>query len=321
ERYAGHFGPEWVVTREAEGHTQVRLRTFDEYRNLLAEEGEFLLIRSEEITERYEGRPIHVNATNIRDFIPPQGGNSVLEVMQNNVDAVLEQRKRTGQDMFPHLNHPNYEYAISLADFIALEGDRFFEVYNGHPLVNNHGDHDHPGTETMWDFALSHRLVDGRGVLYGLATDDAHKYHESSPKHANPGRGWVMVRAESLETDAIIAALEAGDFYASSGVTLSDVQVSEDSIWIEIQPDSGVTYTTQFVGTSRDFDPSNITASTRIGRVLSEVEGTTASYRFRGDELYVRARIISSRAKKNGLTPDEREMAWVQPVPRVTPEN
>ena len=32
-----------------------------------------------------------------------------------------------------------------------------------------------------------------------------------------------MVRAPELKADKIITALEAGDFYASSGVTLADV--------------------------------------------------------------------------------------------------
>jgi hypothetical protein len=46
------------------------------------------------------------------------------------------------------------------------------------------------------------------------------------------------------------------------------------------------------------------------------VQGNQAAYRFRGDELYVRARIISSKAKVNAVDVDEREMAWTQPVIR-----
>jgi hypothetical protein len=34
----------------------------------------------------------------------------------------------------------------------------------------------------------------------------------------------------------------------------------------------------------------------------------------RGDELYVRARVASSRRKANGYLPNEMEMAWTQPV-------
>jgi hypothetical protein len=51
-----------------------------------------------------------------------------------------------------------------------------------------------------------------------------------------------------------------------------------------------------------------------VGAVLAEVTGTTATYRFRGDELYVRARVVSSKAKVNGSLPRETETAWTQPV-------
>jgi hypothetical protein len=37
----------------------------------------------------------------------------------------------------------------------------------------------------------------------------------------------------------------------------------------------------------------------------------------KGDELYVRAKVISSKPKANGVRSDEVESAWVQP--QVTP--
>jgi hypothetical protein len=44
------------------------------------------------------------------------------------------------------------------------------------------------------------------------------------------------------------------------------------------------------------------------------VKGATASYTLRGDEIYVRARVISSKAKVNGSVANEFETAWTQPV-------
>ncbi|MEQ1852644.1 MAG: hypothetical protein ABMA01_13770 [Chthoniobacteraceae bacterium] len=40
----------------------------------------------------------------------------------------------------------------------------------------------------------------------------------------------------------------------------------------------------------------------------------SASYPFKGDELYVRARINSSKPKAEAPAPDETEQAWTQPV-------
>lgn len=54
--------------------------------------------------------------------------------------------------------------------------------------------------------------------------------------------------------------------------------------------------------------------SAEIGQVFEQVEGTSASYTFEGDEIYVRAKVISSKLKRNPFARGEREKAWVQPV-------
>ena len=177
-RYLERFGEDWVEERDEGGKHEVRLKTLAEYRSLFEEPGSFLLIQSEEITDGFEGRPVHVNATNLRELIEPRGGTSVGDVMQQNVDAVLEQRERTGQAMFPHVNHPNFGWAMKVEDLIALRGEKFFEVYNGHPAVHNEGDADRPSTERMWDILLAERLSDGEEIMYGIAVDDAHEYDE-----------------------------------------------------------------------------------------------------------------------------------------------
>ncbi len=326
EVYRGRFGEDWVEQREDSGRVMVRLKTLEEYRTLFEEAGRFLIIPAEEITTRFEAKPIHVNATNIVEVIEPRGGGSVREVMQNNVDAVLEQRERTGQAMFPHINHPNYGWAVTAEDLMALEGEKFFEVYNGHPAVNNDGDDLRPSTERMWDIVLAERLSRGQDVMYGIATDDAHNYHEFDDNHANPGRGWVMVRAERLLAEAIVTAMEAGDFYGSSGVVLDDVAHADGRVRLRIRPEEGVTYTTQFIGTRVGYPaPMEIDSvvdgasvakrySDEIGAILAEVPGTSPSYVMTGDELYVRAKVISSKLKENPYRPGETEVAWVQPV-------
>ncbi|MDX1383607.1 MAG: hypothetical protein R3190_08190, partial [Thermoanaerobaculia bacterium] len=73
-RYLARFGEEWVETDTTAGQTAVRLKTLDEYRQLLEEPGVFLVIQAEEITENFGDRPVHVNATNLEELIPPQGG-------------------------------------------------------------------------------------------------------------------------------------------------------------------------------------------------------------------------------------------------------
>src|SRR5262249_14831126 len=103
-KYLARFGPKWVETRDTSGDNEVRLKMLSELRGQCEEPECFLMIQSEEITGRYRTAPIHINATNIREKIEPQEGKSVVEVMQKTVNAVLEQRQRTGVPMFPHIN-------------------------------------------------------------------------------------------------------------------------------------------------------------------------------------------------------------------------
>jgi hypothetical protein len=51
-----------------------------------------------------------------------------------------------------------------------------------------------------------------------------------------------------------------------------------------------------------------------VGMLLSEVAGTNASYTLRGDEIYVRAKIVSSRLKGSPSVAGEYESAWTQPL-------
>ncbi len=289
----------------------MRLKTLAELRARYEKPGEFLMIQGEEITDSYERAPVHVNGLHLREVIPPQGGDSVRDTMQRNIDAVAAQSEKFGQPMLAHVNHPNFGWAMTVEDVASIRGENFFEVYNGHPSVRNAGDSAHPSMEQMWDLALVHRLRQtDLGVLYGVATDDAHNYHEHRVGRANPGRGWVVVRATALEATAIIEAMERGDFYASSGVMLTDVQVDEASYRIDIEREPGLVYTTQFIGTRRG------AGGAPIGEVFFETTADPAVYRFEGDELYVRAKVTSSRLHPNPYAAGDHEVAWAQPVLR-----
>ncbi|MGV3773309.1 MAG: PHP domain-containing protein [Verrucomicrobiales bacterium] len=319
KNYKDRFGKD-VVTREQEGQTQVRLKTLEEFQPLFEKPGKFLLIPSEEISAHHEKLPIHINATNLRELIEPRTGKSVYEVMQNNIDAILAQRQRTGQAILPHLNHPNFHYAVTAEDLMRVKGENFFEVYNGHPHVNNYGDTNHLGTEEMWDLMLASRLtVLKMEPIYGIAVDDSHHYHEFSPSKSNSGRGWIMVRSKKLDAESLIHAMEAGDFYASSGVKLKDVIRKKDQLTVRVDADKGVDYTIRFIGTYQDIlipgeKGQLMVDKTKTGQVLLEEKGTTATYKFKGNELYVRAVVTSSRPMPNAVVAGEMEKAWVQPL-------
>ena len=321
----------WIEIRDGDdGAAEIRLKTFDEVFNLLAVPQKFLLIQGEEVSDRFDRLPVHLCVTNTSTLLTPLGGDSITQVMQRNVDAALSHRARTGESALIHLNHPNFNYAITAEQLMQVVGEKFFEVYNGHPAVKNEGDEQHASTDRMWDIINTWRLSRlDLPVMYGLATDDCHSYHSStSIKDSQPGRGWVMVLSQTLTPDALVQSLEAGLFYSSSGVTLESVTKDEDKLSVVINAEPDVTYTTDFIGTRHGFDdtskpvsddPENADKMTRtyssdVGKVLKSVTGSTAAYEFSGDEIYVRALVTSSRAHPNPAEPGEMERAWVQPM-------
>lgn len=304
DKYLGKYGEGWVTYKRDTGRVQVRLKTYEEYKPLF-EDDSFLIIQAEEITDNFNGKPIHMNATNVKTLIPPQGGESVSDVMQRNVDAVLKQREETGVPMFPHINHPNFHFAITAGDIINIKGERFFEVYNGHPQVYNYGDSTRAGTEHMWDEINMAYYQRNQPFLYGLATDDSHNYHMLGDDYSNAGRGWVMVHTDSLNAGSLIRAMEAGDFYSTTGVILDEVAVRERSIHIDVKEEEGVRYEIQFIGaTGQDTNTS----------ILKRESGSKATFELNDSYVFVRAKIISDKIKKNPFMEGDYEMAWTQPV-------
>lgn len=325
-KYLSRFGEQWVEQRVVDCNSQVRLKPLNEFRCLFEEPGRFLLIEAEEITGKGK---IHVNAVNLSRPIQPQAGSSTAEVLQNDINAVIAQRQETGRAMSAFINHPNWHWMITAEDIMQLKDAKFFEIYNGHPGVRNYGDPCHAGTERMWDIILTKRLTELHlPVMYGIATDDAHRYHIFDPNKANPGRGWVVVKTTHLSPESVIKAMEDGDFYASTGVVLKDINFDGKTVKIVIEPEKGVSYTTQFIGTLKGYDPAGRPVtdangieihttriySSDIGKVLAQTQGNTAGYTLSGNEIYIRAKVISTKQKLNPFAAGDVEVAWIQPV-------
>jgi hypothetical protein len=93
-----------------------------------------------------------------------------------------------------------------------------------------------------------------------------------------------------LESRALVEALDRGEFYSSTGVELAAVEATSTAVRVAVKAPGGSQYRIQFIG--------------RGGRLLSEVADSAATYAIKGDEGYVRAKVIES----NGA------VAWTQPL-------
>lgn len=297
------FGDE-VVTREKDGKKELRLSTLEE---LAAKYEGLFLLPGEEVTAHWNGErkhPVHINALGIEDVIPPRGGDSVVDLMNSAIAAINAHGEERGVRVLAHINHPNFDWGITWQQLAQLKGERFFEVYNGHRSVRNNGDEKREGTERMWDLANVLRLTELQlPLLYGVATDDAHNYfgNATSP----PGRGWIQVKATECTSDALLLAMQQGEFYASSGVTLEEVLPGFDEYKVVIDAEDGVTYTTRFLGAKKDGELT----------VFHETTENPAVYKVDFGELFVRAVVTSSEDHKNPYQEGDKQQAWTQPMP------
>ncbi len=242
--------------------------------------GGMVMIPGEEVTDRLPKRPLHVNALGVEKVIAPQHGTTAVEVLQRNIDAVRE------AGGLPLVNHPNFGWAFGADELLQLERFSLLEIASGHPFVNMLGP---PSVESMWD-----RLLTAGKRIYGVAVDDSH--HLKPPKNpleldvVPPGRAWIVVRAEERTPKAILDAIARGEFYASNGVEIAEYEVSAKSMSVKVREKNFAHYRVQFIGAN--------------GRVLQESVGSSATYAFRGNEPYVRAKVMDSNGKS----------AWLQPT-------
>jgi hypothetical protein len=182
------------------------------------------------------------------------------------------------------INHPQWLWGMTpelLVD-LAQRGMSLIEVANVAFSRWNAGDALHPSTEALWDAALA------RGaMLWGTASDDAHDY-EGRGKYP-PGGGWVMVHARR-DPRAILDALAAGRFYASTGVVLARADVEGDELVVAVDPAAQGSYAIDFI---------------ENGRRIDSIRGRAA-----------RRRVPAAGYIRALVTRDDGKRAWVQPARR-----
>jgi hypothetical protein len=106
--------------------------------------------------------------------------------------------------------HPAW-YGVTEADIRSLGAIQAVEIYNGTAI-------DHNDKADSW-YVLD--LLLRRGARYtACATDDAH----FNPDREDRRRGWVQVKCERLDPEALLDALKAGAYYSSTGPEIHDIR-------------------------------------------------------------------------------------------------
>ncbi len=191
------------------------------------------------------------------------------------------------------INHPNFAFSASrsVVRNVLLNGPVLLEIANQSGDVSNEGDASHPSTEALWD-----ALWTAGFQVWGTATDDAHDYDDAAKRQAAGhrvyvgNRGWVMVHARRSPAE-IEAAVARGDFYSSTGVTLSTVEVAASQLHVAVDPSATGQFTIEFIGNG--------------GRRLASARGHEAWFTLGLPGItYVRAVVTDAAGHQ----------AWTQPV-------
>jgi hypothetical protein len=140
---------------------------------------------------------------------------------------------------------------------------------------------------------------------------------------APPGGAWIMVRAPRLSREHLLAALEAGDFYASTGVYLKDIGFRDGGYSIEVDMERTRSETKwPWIEDAAPIiwsDDSHFVIEFfgRNGRLLHWThDHATASFRPDASDGYVRGRItyLSKLPSRTGADWARAYYAWTQPV-------
>ena len=342
DAYMQSFGKEADV-RQENGKTFVRLKTYAEMQRRFDEPGKFLLMPAVEITQVLNGINVHLNYLNLPEAIAfVKGGPlsktvkdeslSVSGLIRQNAADVAHLSAAMKRPTLLMLNHPQWVYwDIKPQNLIDNPEVRFFEICNGGSAFAPHPDATSVTCDRFWDAVNAFRSLKGQPLLLGVGSDDTHYYLNRTPEQ-RLGDAWVMVRSAALAPEALLAAMHAGDYYVSTGVTLDDVAfgAADRTLRVKVNAAPGVTYRIRFITTKRGFDQSVRTVespaekgrgartlpvySADLGKTAQLVEGAEASYRRAADDLYVRAKIESS--VPSGYTRyfhPEVKVAWTQP--------
>ncbi len=140
------------------------------------------------------------------DFRPVAGQESGPELAARAVAA----------GAFVAIAHPQWS-ALTLADARSISAAHAVEIYNHGCAV---------GADRADGAAIADLLLAEGRRLNLIATDDA---HFTEPDHFG---GWVMVKAEQNEPEALLAALKAGDFYSSQGPDLHDIELAGEEVHV-----------------------------------------------------------------------------------------
>ena len=178
----------------------------------------FMTIPGAELhTGRQEnGELWHILAVGLpEDFAPPEAPH--FKAVEGSESAADLAHRARDAGAFVAIAHPQWS-GLTLADARTVAAAHAVETYN-------HGCW--AGCDRPDGFAINDLLLSEGRRINLVATDDA---HFSEPDHFG---GWVMVKAEENDPEALMAALRSGLNYSTQGPEIRRIEVTQQTVEVE----------------------------------------------------------------------------------------
>ena len=191
------------------------------------------------------------------------------------VNEVLRLAKENG--FLSSFNHPQWSLQ-NYEDYRDYEGFTMMEIYNFSSDID--------GSFAYAAKDYDNMLRDGKR-LFVCATDDNHNRFPEGHPHCDSFGGFTFIKAKELTYEAVINALEKGDFYASMGPEIYELYVEDGKVHLTCSPAQRIIMTPK----GRNFE----CVSAREGEFVTE-----AVYELNDlqHEEYFRFEVIDGRGKR-----------------------
>jgi hypothetical protein len=156
------------------------------------------------------------------DFAPSNSPDFIARPDQESAPDLAARAVAAGA--FVAIAHPQWS-GLTLADARKITAAHAVEIYN-HGCAT--------GCDRPDGFSIADLLLTEGRHLTMIATDDA---HFSEPDHFG---GWVMVKSDENEPEALLRALKTGNFYSTQGPELRDVRIEGGKVIVECSAASSV---------------------------------------------------------------------------------
>ena len=185
-------------------------------------------------------------------YIPRYTGEGVTEVIQAARNA----------GFFVTYNHPAWSME-DMADIVNYHGMHALEIFNTNTAIR--------GWEAHCPYIYDSMLRRGKR-LGCVAADDCHR-----PEHFFGG--WTVIAADNLEYRTVTAAMERGDYYASTGPEIQALWFEDGRIYVRSSAEATI---------KANYGSRNAEMHHNV---------TETSFPVRPDDIFVRISVIDKNGK------------------------